>query len=589
MDPPRGRLATKDKPHHFGSQYMRAWPVVLIFALVAAGCLSTPSPENGSEESDAERLTGEEIKERLTEAIYTEIIREEAVVEGADDTQIWLDLYRPADADEGVPVILVKTPYQVLGAVGCEEIPPHECPYTPWLVEEYAPRGYAVAFADVRGNHNSGGCIDQSGPKQWQDGYNVVEWLGGQEWSNGKVGMYGASYDGETQFTTALLNPPSLKTIVPTASVSNQYEYSFYDGVPYTTGPLGTTAAYLAISLVPGLHENAITTYPERLECQAEVFSAAVDHSGDWSEYWEDRDYRTGAPEIDASVLHIHGLQDWNVKPNHVDPLFNDLTSEKRLILGQWGHSYPDRDDWRMILHRWFDHYLHGIDTGILQDLPPVLIEDTEEEWRGIDAFPPLESVNRTYWLTPDAGLSKESPADSELTLDDHPRQVAGEELPATNDLFETITDHPSELVFETEPLENRLNYTGRPVVHLSAATDAESTYWAVHLESVAPDGESNIINRGYFNTRHIDGLDDPRDLTPGEPYTLTVRMFPQDDVIPAGNQLRLVVTNTDPWIQQDTTYAASQLRLGADGTRLELPLSPEGTAFAANMLREDL
>lgn len=569
---------------------MRVLPGVLALILVLAGCINTPSPpDSDSEDGVVTQLTSEEIHARLTQPIYERIVREEAVVEGADDTQIWLDLYRPDDADDPVPVILVKTPYQILGAVGCDDIPPHECPYTPWLVDYFTPKGYAVAFADVRGNHNSGGCIDQSGPKQWQDGYNVVEWLGAQPWSNGNVGMYGASYDGETQITTALLNPPSLKTIVPTASVSNQYEYSFYDGVPYALGPLGTTAAYLAISLVPGLHENAVTTYPERLECQAEVFQAAVDHSGDWSEYWEDRDYRPGAPEINASVLLTHGLQDWNVKPNHVDPFFNDLTSEKRLIVGQWGHAYPDRGDWRFILHRWFDHFLHGIDTGILHDLPPVLTEDTDGAWRGLEAFPPLEHDNRTFWLTSEGSLSEEAPDDATLTVHDHPRQIAGAGLPLTNDLFEEVTDHPSELVFESAPLETTLHYTGRPIVHLEATTEATSTYWVVHLESVSPDGDASIINRGYFNTRHIEGLDNPSDLTPGEPYTLTVRMFPQDDVVPAGNHLRITVTNTDSWAEQDRTFAENRIHLGADGTRLQLPLSPDGTPMAADVLREGL
>ena len=121
-------------------------------------------------------------------------------------------------------------------------------PYNANLVETFVPYGYAVAFADVRGNHNAGGCVDQTGPLQWQDGYDYVEWLGTQDWSNGNVGMFGISYDGETQFTTAMMAPPHLKTIVPMAAVSNQYDWNFYEGVPYETQPtLGMVAYFQGI------------------------------------------------------------------------------------------------------------------------------------------------------------------------------------------------------------------------------------------------------------------------------------------------------------------------------------------------------
>lgn len=560
---------------------------VALCGLVLAGCQGgqVDAPTAAARGDDgAAPLNRAAIEARLTQPIYSDIQRYEYIVEGGDGAQLWVNVYRPADAEVGVPVILVKTPYQILNLD-----PTHETPYSPGLVDYFAPRGYAVAFADVRGNYNSGGCIEQTGPVQWQDAYNIIEHLAAEPWSNGKVGMYGASYDGETQLGAALLNPPSLVTIVPTATVSNQYEYSFYDGVAYSQGAIPTNAAYLAISLAPGAHPNAVTTYPERLTCVPENFANALDFSGDENAYWQERDYRPGAAQIQASVLHIHGLQDWNVKPNHIDGWFNALRGEKRAIFGQWGHAFPNRGDWDFIRHRWFDHYLHGIDTGILSDLPPVLIQNSDGIWMAAEAFPPRAPETLTLHLNPEGTLADAPGASTELALADLPQSVAGTEIPNLGSTLSGLAGTPDRLVFETAPLEQALQLRGRPYVELAAATDAERTRWAVLLEVVQPGGGASWINRGYLNTRHLQGLDQVHALTPGERYETTLRMYPQDDVVPRGASLRLTLRNVDDWIEQDTTFASSRVYTGLDGSRLVLPLAPRGAPIAPDRLRPGL
>lgn len=585
-----------------------------------AGCLGGLGPASPGDLSGAEdgpmNLSLAEIEARLSQPVFDEVLREEHSLEGADGDPIWFDVYRPGDADGPVPVILVFTPYQ--SSVGTCDGEPHvddECPYSGSLVDFFVPRGYAVAFADVRGNHNSGGCIDQTGPDQWEDGYRLVERLGTADWSNGRVGMHGASYDGETQISTARLNPPHLVTIVPTASVSNQYEYLYYDGVPYEWQGLGTMAGYLAGSVPPGTDPQAATTYPSRLDCHPENFQHGLDLSGDWNAYWQDRDYRPLAETINATILQVHGLQDWNVKPNHVDPIFNLYTAEKRLIVGQWDHAYPDsrcgneapdggygaaapygcRPDWELIRHRWYDHFLKGIDTGILEDLPPVLVQSTAGDWRGIEAFPPRAPVTLTLHLTADGALARAAPDEGALTLHDYPRDApllfadASQASAAVGTAGETVTGHPTALVFETDALEEALHTTGRPLLELAATTSAESTHWVVHLYDVAPDGTATWINRGYLDTRHRDGVDDPKPLAPGEAYNATVRLFPQDDVVPSGHRLRLVLTNDDGWVHQDPTNAVTDVAVGPNGTRLVLPMAPVGTPVHADGLRPAL
>lgn len=570
----------------------RALLALLMVTTGLAGCIASDE----ALDPQADQPGAGDPVANLTQAVYEEVTRSSHVVQdevnGEQTEETWVDIYRPAKADHAVPVILVFTPYQALGdalgapgmvADGEAPVPPEQSPYDPGLVEFFVPRGYAVAFADVRGNHNSGGCIDQSGPGQWRDGYAVVEFLGTQDWSNGNVGMYGVSYDGETQITTALLNPPHLKTIVPIASVDSQYEYMYNHGVPYELGGAGTMAAYLAISAVPGTDPNAATSYHERFTCQPENLQAALDLSGDWSAYWEDRAYFKLAGQSNVSMLRVHGLADWNVKPDHIDPLTNAWGGEpKRAIYGQWGHATPDRDDWDGqggILHRWYDHFLYGKDTGIVDALPPVLVEDTEDAWRGIDAFPPRNTTHFDLALSGDGRLAREDAQPGNATIHDYLQgtQGAGADAlvsQATTTAGENATGHPAELVFETPPMEEAIVLTGRPTVTFTATTDAESTHWVAHLERVASDGSSEWINRGYQDTRHRNGVDDPAPLTTGEAYELSVEMYPQTDVIQQGEALRLVLTTNDAWVHQDTTYATSTVQLGPSSV-LSLPLMP--------------
>ena len=572
---------------------MRWSLLVLALGGLLPGCLQGSNPPAGGDTPLPLSLA--EIQARLSQPTYDAILREEAMVEGTNGTRLGLNIFRPQDATEPVPVILQMSPYAVLAETrsSCTELPRGECALAQDMVDFFVPRGYAVAFADARGHHDSGGCTDHAGPDSWQDGYDVVEWLAVQPWSNGRVGMYGASYDADLQVGTAILAPPHLVTIVPTATTSNLYGFYYYDGIAYQNAP-ASMAAYAAFSAWPGTRMDP-KEYPERLTCQPE--HAQTINSPDWNAYWEARDFRPHASRIQASVLQVHGLQDSTVKPDHVDGFWNNITSEKRLILGQWGHAFPDRPDWPLIRHRWLDHYLKGIDTGILQDLPSVLIEDTTGAWRAIDSYPPLQAETLKLYLAADGTLSREPPAEGTLTIQDYPRANSegyfGQVLSLPG---ETATGNPRLLAFETEPLDQDLYYTGRPYVHLVASTNAKSTHWVVRLvdadhepdDPTAP-GEGGIVNYGFLNTRHRLGVKEPRDLTPGETYEATVRLYPNDDVFDAGNRIRVVLNNNDPKILQDTTFATSTIYLGPKGTYFLIPLAPAGAPVPEDALRQDL
>ncbi|MFN2588888.1 MAG: CocE/NonD family hydrolase [Actinomycetota bacterium] len=235
-----------------------------------------------------------------------------------DGVQLYVETWLPEEKDgkippAKIPTILIMTPYV---AQGVEEYPGNAT--TPNFIQYFNARGYAVAQHHVRGTGESGGCLEQTSTNQFADGAAVVEYLGKEApWSNGRVGMYGASYDAETQISTAAFGDPKqvkyLKAIIPVASVGGQYDWNFMDGVPWTGQPGLGNGSYLLTSLTPG-EEPAPQHYPEKLTCQGDVMGSSADQNGDFTEYWQEREYRPNAPRVKAATLMVHGLRDFNVQ-----------------------------------------------------------------------------------------------------------------------------------------------------------------------------------------------------------------------------------------------------------------------------------
>src|SRR3954454_17566749 len=224
-----------------------------------------------------------------------------------DGITLYVETWLPAAKDGNVPpaqipTILIMTPYVTQGV---ERYPSRNLENT---IKYFTSRGYAVAQGDVRGTGESGGCIEQTAANQIDDTARIIEYLGRDAaWSNGNVGMYGISYDGETQVSTAGLGGAArtkyLKAIVPIESVGGQYEYSNMDGVPFAGQAALSDATYLALtSATPGATTpDQPTQMAEKLTCLPEVSVMAADPTGDMNSVWATREYRPGAKNITAA------------------------------------------------------------------------------------------------------------------------------------------------------------------------------------------------------------------------------------------------------------------------------------------------
>ena len=472
--------------------------------------------------------------------------QEEHQVEAADGVKIFVETYLPEQREGGpavpaeVPIVLISTPYDTLyQGLGYYAILDH-------LVK----RGYGVAINHVRGTGNSGGCLEQTATAQIDDTARVIHFLGTEaEYSTGSVGMYGVSYDAETQVSVAGLGDPELiaplKAIVPLASVGGQYEYSNYDGVPFEDQALFSNATYFPISAAPGLG-NVVHQFPhEKLNCQPEIFEASLDRSGDMTPFWMEREYRPGAPNVRAATLYVHGLRDFNVLDQTIRGWFDRIpaSTPRKGMFGVWEHAEPDggnveedwqRRDWLASATAWYDRYLKGLSTGVEQ-WPDVQVQDSTGRWRAEGEFPLNGGPIGQLALAGGGGLGTTASPSGSTTFNEE--------------------DDPVE--FTTAPVAAPLSVTGQPVLDLWLTSSEDDAHIAGELEVLGPDGEPDehsdgtpVATYGLRSLRHLDPIvdgwfrqEEGRPAPAGTPIRVPIRFLPTDLVVPAGGSLRLRLT----------------------------------------------
>lgn len=567
-----------------------------------------------------------------------------AGVMGADaQVDITMAIWRPMNHSEPVPVIVDAGPYF---EQGCRiQPPPSGCPpeqlrriddpsqTTPFNLANFLPSGYAVVQLAVRGTGTSGGCMDLMGPKEQHDLDQAITWLGEQEWSNGRIAMVGASYDGSTPWVVAATGNPYLKTIVPTSGLPDFYDLMFRNGSSETRGAVMHNSVYwgfgfdkdfpqrpddwpaevpwlppaastLPPALGPSPNANGRQDYQDRqnLVCP-EIAEASV--LGRYSEidggrgdavssYWQERDHRPGVLEnYDGSVFLVHGLQDWNVDP-HVAIPFNQQLREAEIEMkewyGQWGHAFPDSTcspdapDWVVLpcrldfaenLRRWFDHYLKGDET--LELGPSVQVQDHLGFWRNAESYPPEDPD----WL--------------ELRLSADGRLAAADGTSAEVVLPPPGPDGPGEAVaFVSDPLPQDLHVSGLPPLRVPFEVDGQGGHIAAWLFEQDPDGLVRapaaapqprgdnqtawqpvgppLVGHTQMNLRYHAGGDEPQPLQPGTRYVARMQFEPLELRVPEGHRLVLwLFQHHYPDRQDSATPAAVTLHLD-DGAELRLP-----------------
>ena len=388
--------------------------------------------------------------EGYTAATYDGWVRSSELVRMRDGTRIAVDVLRPTRGgqveERPLPVLWTFTPYARATIAGGKVATVLD--FLPWA-DEVLRHGYAIAAADVRGTGASfGGTDGVFQPIEAKDGYDITEWLAVQPWSNGRIGMFGLSYLGITQLTTASSAPPHLIAIMPEMAWFDPYDFMYPGGIfqfySLFAWSVSNRAGMIRVPLAPNWREviaadrhsdgarwpAAGCTYvpcapmgsglvaPVDEDEDGSLLMAAVDdhrrlgndvflaysslpfrnstdRNGTRQQYLE-RSMATMAPGIARSKVAIYDVAGWFDGFTRDGLLaFANLAGSRRITIGPWFHPQIQGYHKAAEALRWFDYWLKGVANGVMD-------EDPVHYWT-IDAPPGTEWRSAKAWPVPSA------------------------------------------------------------------------------------------------------------------------------------------------------------------------------------------
>lgn len=526
-----------------------------------------------------------------------------------DGVRISVDLYLPDSVDRAATLVSM-TPYDnsSLGARNNGR----------W----WARHGYAVVIADVRGRFDSEGTSDPFAATLKHDGYDLVEWAARQPFSNGRVGMIGASYGGWTQWWTASLAPPSLKAIAPLVAPPDPFENAPYQhgllvgwAMDWATGLAGRTLQVTDTGAYWGWNASrraALMRAPyldlltNRGVENAPWFTTWIRDNLATSPYWHAVSYQ-GAESCARMTVPSINVTGW-FDANHpgapanfrcmADHGGSAPARRPALIIGPWTHATNARTedgrdygidaliDLNGYLARWFDYHLKGIDNGVTSDPRVYLFVMGENRWRRASDWPLPETQWTKYYLT-SGGRANSDRGDGQLSIRlptrdgaDRYRYDPADPTPSAGTENGHITGaadvrsssaRADVLVYQTPVLTEPVTMIGPIEAVLYAATSARDTDWTVRLVDVHPDGYAALLADGVIRARSRDPGNEGRftatalsTIVPDSTYRYTIRFWRGvANVFKPGHRIRVEISSS--WYP----YYLRNLNSGADNVGL--------------------
>jgi len=487
-----------------------------------------------------------------------------------------------------------------------------------------AARGYVLCRLDVRGTGRSDGvALDEYTADETRDGYDAVEWLAAQPWSNGKVGMWGISYGGFTSIQVAALRPPHLRAIVPMYATDDRYT----DDVHYVGGC--ATASELTQYAVSQVASNALPALParpgedwvaawrERLAATPVWLIPWLRHQRD-GPYWRQGSLAPDYGRIEAAILMFGGWMD-----SYVDPVFRMLErcgAPRRAIVGNWSHEYPDDGypgpglDWLHEMVRFFDRWLTDEPNGVMDE--PALAW-FERDWAPPEPFPaawpgrwraaadPAAAGRATQWVLFLAGgdeplrgrLGDPDGREGASVMSFPHRPTVGTRgglswgagSPPNGLARDVRPDEACGPVFTTEPLPDPTSILGVAELVVPVSASMPVATLVVRLSDVAPDGVASQVTMGILNLTHRRSHEAPEPLAPGVIETVRVPLRAAGYRFAAGHRIRVSVASACwPVIWPSPHPGTISLHLAPTGepARLILPIAPAADDAAVPAFR---
>ncbi|GAA5043362.1 Xaa-Pro dipeptidyl-peptidase [Thermocatellispora tengchongensis] len=589
---------------------------VLLSVLLAAALAAAPiSPAGASAPPVKPPVAGGATQpvysraDAVVQTVYVEVAGVDSDADGTPD-RVAVDIMRPKETEQGlkVPVIMEASPYYA----GGNDVPNHDVdiddgeafktrsarnkmdalaeagvtvnaagPFDGYYDNYFVPRGYAVALVENLGSGRATGCPTTGDRNETLGPKAAIDWLNGRArgfdatgapvtayWSTGNVGMIGVSYNGTLPNAVATTGVKGLKTIVPIAAISSWYDYYRANGGVLAPGGFqGEDADVLARYVLTRANgQQACGALIDRIEQDQDRVT------GDYSPFWDARNYLDDVRKVKASVFLVHGLNDWNVKTKQAAQWWDALARQgtpRKIWLTQGAHSNPFNirtAEWLRQLHAWFDHWLYGIDNGIMRE-PQADIEHAAGQW-GRHASWPLPGTRPVS--VPLGGAGTQAFTDQKTRT--------AEQLAAAPE-----TADPNRLAYLFPPLTRDVRISGTPTIKVRASLEAgRSPYLTALLvdygedtratgalratgeqlcygqgvpgdtgctalrEHVTATAPFKIVTRGWLDVRNRHRADRTQELRPGKMYDFRWDLQAQDYIFKAGHRIGVVLLSTD-------------------------------------------
>ncbi|MFI5449848.1 MAG: CocE/NonD family hydrolase [Candidatus Bathyarchaeia archaeon] len=494
-----------------------------------------------------------------------------------DGTRLSSDIYRPDDSDKH-PTILTRTPYMTVQG------------YQRRLVTEakfFVSHQYAYVIQDCRGKNDSEGIFHPF-HNDAEDGYDTITWCTNQEWGNGNIGTFGASYQAWNQWATATLNHPQLKAMISIVALPDPVL-----NVPFQNGALVLwMAEWMAIvegrrNTDPSIYDTKslyehlpLRTMDEAYGRKSQIWQNWIDHPSADS-YWKKVFYQDKYPTITVPTLHISGWYDDDIIGTHLNYVGSTTknqsvnASNQKLIIGPWQHhvnvsrKLADIDfgekaliDLRAAELKWFDHWLKGIDNHVENEPPVEIFVIGANVWRKEREWP-LARTNYVPYFLHSNGNANSVNGDGTLdtnapTLEEHPDTYTYNPRDPCPNLCEE-SQMPAEGPFDQSPIESRddvlvyttpilkkpVEVTGRVRMKLSASTSAIDTDFWVQLTDVYPDRYSMHLTEGILRGRYRNSLEIPQLLEPGSVYEFPIDLWIISNCFLKDHRIRIDISSS--------------------------------------------
>jgi putative CocE/NonD family hydrolase len=532
------------------------------------------------------------------------IIEKDVKIPLRDGTFLYADIFRPDTATK-VPALMNISVYQKDKLwVPPADLEEKANPHMNWETvnpEWWCPREYACVRIDSRGSGKSPGKSDPSSYQESLDFYDAVEWVAKLPWCSGSIGTIGISYHASSQWRLANLNPPSLKAIMPWEGRADQYRDQAYHGGIFALGFIGnwwlTHSAHQLLgrprSYNPDAFENNMMWNLMRNDLD--------------SQFW-----RLSSADWERIKVPVYSVGNWGGFSMHLrgntEGYMLAASKHKKLRIHTGTHFHPfHSEEGRMDQLRWLDHWLKGLDTGIL-DEPPVKLEirtggstkpyafRTENEW-------PLA---RSQWTKLYLKIDRE-PTGTEMGVEGElasapPQAAAKLTYPASGMTKAGVasgsslaTTHGnvgrSGVSFETAPMDKDTEITGPMVMKLWVSSTSEDMDIFVTLRNIGPDGKDvcevgqhgqpvPCVTKGWLRASHRK-LDPEKSLPyrpfhahnerwwlkPGEVVECDIEVWPTSMVFKKGHKLRVDVQPRDGVGSAPYTHYHCDYNAGAENT----------------------